>query len=168
MCVLFFTLRSAVVDALYVDRISPTQSHHLYLTLLTFLFSYAYDRRITQGETTPESAWTICALTPAISALDSAPYTTSHNLDLELFDDAELAATFAASYRRSLAFPLYRSYALAEACKSDVSCFLVGGKQLILRCLLDMKKIVDQHDIYHVYCKIWIDDFCRWVQGYAR
>ena len=168
MCVSPLSKRSVVIDLLFADLVSPAQNHHLYLTLLTLLFSYAYDSRTTQEEPTPESAWTICSLTPAFSALDPAPYAPSNGSNPEFFDEAELAATFATSYRRSLAFPLHRSYVLAEACKTDVSSFLAGGKRLVLRCLLRLKDILDHHDVYYVYSKIWLDDFCLWAQAYAR
>ncbi|KAJ7441545.1 hypothetical protein FB451DRAFT_1414561 [Mycena latifolia] len=41
---------------------------------VSILFSYAYETRTTLGDFTPESAWTICSLTPAFSALDPPPY----------------------------------------------------------------------------------------------
>ncbi len=80
----------------------------------------------------------------------------------------ELAAVLTTSYRRALAFPLYRSFALAEACRSDVASFLYQGKRVILRCLLEVKNILDHHDVYYVYSKIWVDDFCVWLQTNAR
>ncbi|KZT28545.1 SHQ1-domain-containing protein [Neolentinus lepideus HHB14362 ss-1] len=151
---------------------TDTQTHDLYLTLLSLLFSYAYESRTTQRDPTPESAWTICSLTPAFSALDPPPYPTSFpqlpkDGHIARFAVAELASTFTASYRRALAFPLYRSWALAEACRLDVSAFLTGGKRTVTRCLLEMKHILDHHDVYYVYSKIWVDDFCTWVQAYA-
>lgn len=56
------------------DLTSPIDVHNLYLTLLTILFSYVYDARTTQCDPSTESAWTICSLTPAFSALDPPPY----------------------------------------------------------------------------------------------
>ncbi|EPQ58433.1 SHQ1-domain-containing protein [Gloeophyllum trabeum ATCC 11539] len=151
---------------------TEAQTQCLYLTLLTLLFSYAYESRTTQHDPTPESAWTICSLTPAFSALDPPPYCATPaeppaDVHSPYFADAMLATTFAALYRRSLAFPLYRSWALAEACRSDVASFLSGGKRVVTRCLLEMKHILDHHDVYYVYSKIWVDDFCTWVQAYA-
>ncbi|KAI0690061.1 SHQ1-domain-containing protein [Cytidiella melzeri] len=146
---------------------TTSQTHNLYLTLITLLYAYAYDSRTTQKDPTPESPWTICSLTPAFSALDPAPYVARKTATLEHFDKKELAATLATSYRRSLTFPLYRSYALAEACRADVASFLAGGKRLVVRCLLEMKEILDHHDVYYAYSKIWVDDFCLWAQAYA-
>ncbi|KAF8631428.1 hypothetical protein AX17_005105 [Amanita inopinata Kibby_2008] len=142
------------------------QTHDLYLTLVTFLFSYAYDSRTTQHDPTPESAWTLCNLIPAFSALDpptspltlNGPYT---------FTPDEICETLVASYRRLLAFPLYRSFALAETCRRDTARLLSRGKRSVTRCLLEMKRILDHHEVYYVYSKIWLEDFCVWVQAYA-
>ncbi|KAI0374690.1 SHQ1-domain-containing protein [Pilatotrama ljubarskyi] len=145
---------------------TPEQTHNLYLTLLTLLFAYAYETRTTQHDPTPESAWTISSLTPAFSALDPPPYGEPSSNSSE-FTEAELSDTFTASYRRSLAFPLYRSFALAEACRADVAALLARGKRVVARCLMETKDILDHHDVYYVYSKIWVDDFCVWTLAYA-
>ncbi|TBU32244.1 SHQ1-domain-containing protein [Dichomitus squalens] len=148
---------------------TPAQTHALYLTLLTVLFSYAYEMRTTQHDPTPESAWTLASLTPAFSALDPAPYDQpqQHSAVPGAFTEAEVASTFTVSYRRALAFPLYRSFALAEACRADVAGLLSRGKRLVARCLLEVKDILDHHEVYYVYSKIWVDDFCVWTLAYA-
>lgn len=148
------------------DLTTASLTHDLYLTLLTLLFAYAYDARSTQHDPSTESAWTICSLVPAFSALDPPPY---HSATLTSdFSPSELAETLMPSYRRSLAFPLYRSFAFAEACRLDVAEFLFGGRRTVVRCLLEMKNILDHHDVYYVYSKIWVEDFCVWAQAYAR
>ncbi|EJD05971.1 SHQ1-domain-containing protein [Fomitiporia mediterranea MF3/22] len=138
------------------------QTHNLYLTLLTILFSYAYDARTTQSDPTPESAWTICSLTPAFSALDPPPYAFQTTTPLR-FTQRDLQDALIPSLRRSLAFPLYRSFALAEKCLEDVSVVLQHGRRAVLRTLLETKRILDMHEVYYVYSKIWVDDFCQWV-----
>ncbi|KAF9264856.1 SHQ1-domain-containing protein [Marasmius fiardii PR-910] len=142
------------------------QTHNLYLTILTILFAYAYDSRTTQHDPTPESAWTLCTLTPAFSALDPAPYSSTPDPSFA-FQEEELAATFVSSYRRSLSFPLYRSFALAEKCRDDVAAFLARGKRVVFRCLLEMKDIIDHHEVYYVYSKVWLDDYCVWIQTHT-
>ena len=88
------------------------------------------------------------------------------------FDDGalslELSETLIPSYRRALAFPLYRSWVLADACKTDAAQFLLRGTRTVLRCLLELRAILDAHDVYYVYSRIWLDDFCRWIQACAR
>ncbi|KAG0705046.1 SHQ1 protein-domain-containing protein [Suillus ampliporus] len=150
---------------------TPLQQRNLYLTLLTLLFAYAYDRRTTQHDPTPESAWTICSLVPAFSALDPPPYPTSESVPLSIptpgFTDHDLASALTPSYRRSFAFPLYRSFAMADACRKDVAAILAKGRRMVTRYLLEMKHILDHHEVYYVYNKIWVDDFCVWIQASA-
>ena len=148
------------------------QERSLYLTLITLLFAYAYDKRTTLHDPTPESAWTICSLVPAFSALDPPPYTsvTSDTIGPSrlLFTDAELISTLTTSYRRSFTFPLYRSFQLSEACRRDVASYMAQGKRMITRSLLETKRILDHHEVYYVYSRIWLDDFCVWIQTCAR
>lgn len=88
------------------------------------------------------------------------------------FDDGalslELSETLIPSYRRALAFPLYRSWVLAKACKTDAARFLLRGTRTVLRCLLELRGILGAHEVYYVYSRIWLDDFCRWIQACAR
>lgn len=155
------------------DLATNAQTHELYLILLTLLFSYAYDARSTQHDPNSESAWTISVLTPAFSALDPPRYLADIHATLPpdsepIFSPTEIAAVLVPSYRRSIAFPLYRSFALAETCRRDVAGLLYKGRRTIVRCLLEMKKILDHHDVYYIYSKIWVEDFCVWTQAYAR
>jgi protein SHQ1 len=147
---------------------TSSQQRNLYLTLLTLLFAYAYDRRTTQHDPTPESAWTICSLVPAFSALDPPPYVSLESVPLSIptsgFTDHDLASALMPSYRRSLAFPLYRSFAMADACRNDIAAILAKGRRTVTRCLLEMKHVLDHHEVYYVYNKIWVDDFCVWIQ----
>ena len=174
---------TSTTQVLLIDLASPQETHNLYLTLLTLLFAYAYDARTTQHDPTPESAWTIAALTPAFSALDPPPYSHSphrspqvtqritkddlKHSDLD-FESGELAETFIPSYCRAVAFPLYRSWALADACRKDVAHFLLRGTRTILRCLLELRAILDAHEVYYIYSRIWLDDFCHWIQACTR
>jgi len=158
--------------SLFTDIPTTLQRRNLYLTLVTLLFAHVYDRRTTQNDPTPESAWTICSLVPAFSALDPPPYMTTEGVPFpvptpELTDD-DLASVLVASYRRSLAFPLYRSFVLADACRKDVAAVLAKGRRMTTRYLLEMKHILDHHEVYYVYSKIWLDDFCVWIQASAR
>lgn len=137
------------------DLSTPSQTRELHITLCTVLFAALYDWRTTQDDPTPESAWTICKLVPAFSALDpcSAP--------------ASLHSALRTSYRRALAFPLYRSFGLCQRIQKDVAQLLVRGTRAVTRRLLVTKKILDSHDVYYVYSKIWVDDFCAWVSSHT-
>ncbi|KAG2147152.1 SHQ1 protein-domain-containing protein [Suillus cothurnatus] len=119
-----------ITEHITTDLPTSSQQRNLYLTLLTLLFAYAYDRRTTQHDPTPESAWTIAHLKRS----SVYPHVGVHR--------SRLASALMPSYRRSLAFPLYRSFAMADAYET---------------CL-------DHHEVYYVYNKIWVDDFCVWIQ----
>lgn len=123
--------------------------------------------RFTQGDPSSESAWTLVALTPAFSALDAAPYVPEDRAGNQEIMTAAIAAACTQSYRRALAFPLSRSFALAEACRLDVAQTLLAGVRGVVRALLEVKRVLDAHEAYYVYSKIWVDDFCTWVQVHA-
>lgn len=67
-------------------------------------------------------------------------------------------------YRRALTYPLYRNVALCEKVLQDVYIMFKLGKRAILKALLDMKYLFDHHDVYYVYSKIFLDDYCVWIQ----
>ncbi len=144
------------------------ETHNMYLTLINILFSYSYETRTTHHDPTPESAWTISSLTPCFSALDPPPYCDQSAFHADVFSPSEIASTVVASYRRSLAFPLYRSFALAERCRLDVAELLMKGRRTLARCLLEIKDVLDRHEVYYIYSKIWVNDFCVWIQAYAK
>ncbi|KAK0210604.1 SHQ1 protein-domain-containing protein [Desarmillaria ectypa] len=144
------------------------EMHNLYLTLINLLFSYSYETRTTDYDFTPESAWTISSLTPCFSALDPPPYCDQALAHADIFSLSEIASTFVASYRRCLTFPLYRSFALAERCRLDVAELLLKGRRTLAQCLLEIKDILDRHEVYYIYSKIWVNDFCVWIQAYAK
>ena len=141
-----------------LDLPTPQQTTSLYLTLVTILFSCCYDLRTTQHEPTTQSAWTIAILTPCMSALDVSNTT----------NPVDLPDVMARSYRRALTFPLYRNWLLCERLRKDVANILVTGRRGVTRALLGVKNILEHHDIYYVYSKIWIEDYCVWVQTGAR
>jgi protein SHQ1 len=37
------------------------------------------------------------------------------------------------------------------------------GKRAVVRCLLELKHILDHHDVYYIFSKIWVDDFLVWI-----
>ncbi|KAH8833533.1 SHQ1 protein-domain-containing protein [Flagelloscypha sp. PMI_526] len=129
---------------------STSQESGLYLTLVQVLFAYAYETRTTELDPSPESPWTLCILVPSFSSLH-APEPTGENWTAE-----DLTLALVASYRRALAFPLYRSWALCERCRQDIAHFIGTGKRAVTRALLWVKDLLDHHEVYYVYSKIWI------------
>ncbi|KAJ2637055.1 hypothetical protein GGF40_002624 [Coemansia sp. RSA 1286] len=124
----------------------------IYLGLVDILFSYSLDLRINQGEPTVESAWAIGAVSATFS-------------NLEQF--STLDAVVAACFRRGLAYPLYRNWELCEKALEDIYVILKLGRRAVLKALLEIKSIFDKHDIYYIYSKLFIDDYCVWIQTLA-
>ncbi|ORZ09506.1 box H/ACA snoRNP assembly protein Shq1 [Absidia repens] len=120
-----------------------------YLGLVDILYAYCYNHRTSEGENSVESVWCIGTLSSTISSLEQ----------FSTLKDAVLAC-----YRRALAYPLYRNWTLCEKVLQDVYIMFKLGKRAILKALLEMKDLFDHHDIYYVYSKIWLDDYCVWIQ----
>jgi protein SHQ1 len=130
----------------------------LYYTILCILFSYSYEIRSFQGETTIESAWTIGKLTPQISCLDSQLIQSNNETEKNMIKIIILTMA-----RRALGFPLYRQYDLIIKSWMDVYWILRCGKRGVLKVLLEVRELFRKHDIYYIYCKILFDDLCSWV-----
>ncbi|KAF7378058.1 Protein shq1 [Mycena sanguinolenta] len=127
--------------------IDTPQTKNLYLTLVNILFSYAYETRTTQGDPNPESAWTICSLVPAFSALDPPPYSapppTPH--------PRLLPRTSPRVYPNPIAAP-----------SASLSTAHFYWRKPAVPTSPDYSYLV-----YYVYSKIWMEDFCVWVQASA-
>ncbi|KAF7725986.1 Hsp90 cochaperone shq1 [Apophysomyces ossiformis] len=120
-----------------------------YLGLVDIMFAYSYNHRISEGDNTVESVWCIGKLSPTMACLEQ--FTT-------------LRETMIACFRRALAYPLYRHFGLCEKVLQDVYVLFRLGKRAILKALLEMKDMFDHHDVYYIYSKTWLDDYCVWIQ----
>jgi protein SHQ1 len=127
--------------------INPDMERVIYLGLVDILFSYCYNYRTTEGEDTVESAWNICRISGTLSALES----------FQTLQDV-------LKCRRSLSFPLYRSFSLSLKVKDDVVVLLKLGERAILKALLSMKQLISFHESMYLMDRIYISDYCCWVQ----
>ncbi|KAL1510099.1 hypothetical protein AB1Y20_006431 [Prymnesium parvum] len=117
--------------------------------LVDLLFAYCYDVRTTEGEHTVESGWTICRVSSLLSFLDA----------FSSIRDVALA-----SVRRSLCYPLRRHWELALRVLCDVVTLLRLGPEAVLRALLDVRRLVQAREDGHLLVRIFLDDYCIWVQ----
>ncbi|KAI8822541.1 SHQ1 protein-domain-containing protein [Fimicolochytrium jonesii] len=120
-----------------------------YLGLVDLVFAYSYNHRTTEGENTVESPWTIAILSATLSSFETF---------------GTLRETLIASVRRSLAFPLYRSFALATRCIEDTAAMFKLGKRALLKAVLQIQSLVGSDDRMYILRKIWIDDYAVWIQ----
>ncbi|KAJ2528075.1 hypothetical protein GGH20_002792 [Coemansia sp. RSA 1937] len=121
----------------------------VYLGMVDLLFAYSLELRSHLGELTIESAWAIGAVSSTLS-------------NLEQF--STLRETCVAGYRRGLAYTLYRHWDLCERAMDDVRVICQNGRRAILKVFLDLKRVFDEHDVYYVYSKLFLDDYCVWLQ----
>lgn len=125
------------------------QKFYAYTGLIDILFAYCYNDRINCGESNVEAGWTIAKLSSTLSWLD-----TFKSLDQVLIS----------SFRRSLCMPLYRNWKLTQMVFNDMLFILKKGQQLILKCLLNVRKIFIDGDSRYILNDLYINDYCIWVQ----
>lgn len=129
--------------------ISPTSLKRHHFALVSLLLASCYNHRTTLGENTVESAWTLVKL----SILSTFVLPDS-------LEDAVIQ-----SARSMLVFPLFRNWALIEKCIKDTAVILKLGRGHVLATLLDVKNVCDMNECAHVLSKVWMEDFCVWIQS---
>jgi protein SHQ1 len=128
---------------------SPEQDESLLLGMLDILFAYVYDHIMTDGDPTIESSWTVCILSSALSWLDE-------------FDSLELVVGHC--IRRTLIYPYLRNYALAMYCWNQVACILKQKRRCIIRCLLQVRNILNRSECHYLGNRLFIDPYLVWIQ----
>ena len=109
----------------------------------------AYDHRITDGEHNVESAWTMCAISPTLSFL---------------CEQRSVRGCITACYRRALAYPLCRNWELIDQVAKDTQQIFALGKRAILRCILDVKHVLEKDEVKYVMNQLYLTDYCVWLQ----
>jgi len=123
------------------------------LGLLDILFAFTYNHLSTMGENTVESAWTICKISPTLSWF---------------VEFQTVKQTLVSCIRRSLAYPLYRHWELSMKVLECTKMLFQLGKRALLRSLIDTKRIFDKSDFQHHQNRLYIDDYCVYIQGVRR
>ncbi|CAF1201787.1 unnamed protein product [Rotaria sp. Silwood1] len=121
----------------------------IYLGLIDLLYAFAYDQRITQGEPCCESPWNIHKLSSTLSWFD---YFT------------DLPSVLISCCRRTLIYPLIRSFKLAKRCLWDVIEILSMGKCAILQCFLQMRRLFLDDEHRYLLNTLYLNDYCLWIQ----
>ncbi|GKY97370.1 hypothetical protein MPSEU_000695400 [Mayamaea pseudoterrestris] len=144
--------------------IDPAFEDGLLLGLLDILFAYAYDHLMTDGDPTVESAWTISILSASFSWLndwlDDAWILDKCSSGLsETLDTVILSST-----RRSLIYPYLRNLHFAVKIWQHVGCILARGRRCAIRCLLQVREILHQSELYYLNNKLLVDPYLAWLQ----
>ncbi|EJU05728.1 SHQ1-domain-containing protein [Dacryopinax primogenitus] len=135
--------------------LTPELNRNLYLTIVPILFSTAYDALTTFSEPTSQSAWTISVLAAPFVSLNSLPA------------NCTLLSALVSCYRRALAYPLYRSWALCEGVRREAAQILRKGRRGVGKLLFWTRAVLDAGGPYAAYARVWVDDYLRWVQMHA-
>jgi len=134
--------------------ISNDQLKSLLLSLMDILFAYAYDHRLTTGDPTCESSWTIVTLSPTLCWFECY---------LPTFDS--ICCVLQWSIRRSLIYPYIRNYNFAASqIVQDVFDIIIGGRRTILRCLLHIRDIMEKSEFHYLLNKLYIDPYIKFIQ----
>ena len=136
--------------------ISPQQDESLFLGLLDILFGYVYDHLMTDGDPTTESSWTVCILSSTLSWLDAYNSTD---------DSLELVVQH--SIRRALIYPYLRNYEIAMYCWSQLCYILKKGRRCIIRCLLQVRAVLDKSECHYLGNRLYVDPYLLWIQRHV-
>ncbi|XP_065183203.1 protein SHQ1 homolog [Sycon ciliatum] len=120
-----------------------------YLGLVDLMMAYAYNHRSTCGENTVESGWTVSKVACLLSWF-------------EWF--SSLKDVVVASARNMLAYPLYRHWKLVKLVLKDVSSIFLLGRRQILKCLLEIRCLLQDDENRYLLNDLYITDYCVWVQ----
>jgi hypothetical protein len=61
---------------------------------------------------------------------------------------------------------MVRHWGLTQTVLADVVTIFSMGKRSVLRALLGVKRILDRSDPRFYHCKLFVDDYCVWLQAY--
>jgi protein SHQ1 len=142
---------------------AESESSWLWNGLLDILFAYVYDHLLTQGEATVESAWTISTLSCSLSWLDNSRGFTS-------FNDSQsggVGDVVTASLRRTLIYPYFRNLEFGlhvwnQVC--EILQFPSDATKCVIRCMLQVRTILEQSELYYLGNKLYIDPYLAWLQ----
>ena len=148
--------------AIPITAIDASRQQRLCIGLLDILFAYVYDHVTTEGDPTVESAWTIFILSTSFSWLDDW-------LDDDVADDVLflVPAVIRSSIRRALIYPYLRSLEFACFIWTQVQTILSQGLRTVLRCLLQIRVILDRSELYYFGNKLYVDPYLMWLQQYT-
>jgi protein SHQ1 len=139
-------LLSTIPYPLLPERVHSEETE--WYTLLDLLFAYVYDHLMTQAEPTVESAWTISCLSSSLSWLD-------------VFESVEDVVN--ASLRRALVYPYIRNLDFGVHIWKEVAS-IVEDRRCIIRCLLQVRSILDKSDTFYLGNKLFVDPLLAWLQ----
>lgn len=147
-------LVSTKAQLLPISAISSEQKESLLLSLMDILYAYAYDHRTTCGDPSCESSWTVVMISQTLSWFES--YTPPYD---------NIAQVLRWSIRRAIIYPYLRNFNFVSILLvNDLVDIFSGGRRTVLRCLLQIQKILDGSEFHYLFNKLYINPYICWVQ----
>ena len=117
--------------------------------LVDILFGCCYDHRMTSGDSTTESNWTIFIQSRCLSWLDPP---------------TNVSEAVLSNIRRCLCYPYMRCWSFAQLCLLDVETLLRKGARPVLKMMLQAREIFAKSESRYLLNRLWLDDYCVWLQ----
>uniref|UniRef100_A0A1I7TQE2 Protein SHQ1 homolog n=1 Tax=Caenorhabditis tropicalis TaxID=1561998 RepID=A0A1I7TQE2_9PELO len=123
-------------------------------SLVDILFSWCYDQRVNNWESTCESGWTCSKLSPSMSFFVKFP---------------SVRECILTAIRRSLSYPLYRSFQLSTRIIDDVTFCFSSGCTALLHILCDIHRIfIESGEFRYILNDLFITDYIFWIQSVSE
>jgi protein SHQ1 len=147
------------------DDQNVNKNERLAVGMLDLLFAYVYDHLITDGDPTVESAWTVSTLSASLCWLDDwIDDDDGTATDL----DAAVKSVVQSSIRRALVYPYIRTVDFGVHVWKQVALVLRQGLRTVIRCLLQLRVILDRSEMYYLGNKLFVDPYLAWLQQHAH
>ena len=139
---------------------STTEEQNLWYGIIDLLFAYCYDHLLTDGDPTVESAWTVSILSVGLSWLESFDNNKKN-------DRGAADLVVVQSIRRSLIYPYLRNLEFAVYVWKQVV-HILQDRRCVIRCLLQLRTVLDQSELYYLGNKLYVDPYLAWLQDAKR
>jgi protein SHQ1 len=129
--------------------ISRAMAKRHFFSIADVVFAGVYDALLFAKEGSCESHWTIAKLSGTLS-----------------WFDVPLSATDAVlmSLRRSMVYPLFRSYGFAKVCWEQTSGLFREGRTAVLKCLLRSARLMEKGEHRWRLNRLYFEPMMSWLQ----
>ncbi|CAB3409623.1 unnamed protein product [Caenorhabditis bovis] len=134
-----------------LPKLTEKEQKCVALGLIDMIFAFCYEQRVNGWEMTCESGWTLRKLSPTLSYLVR-------------YETAKQALAFAV--RRSLCYPLYRNFDLAQKIVEDLKIVFKHGKGALVHILTEIHNaFVSSGEFRYIFNDLFITDYLIWIQA---
>ncbi|CAJ0602765.1 unnamed protein product [Cylicocyclus nassatus] len=134
-----------------LPRLSRKERRSVALSVIDFVFAFAYDSRINEWEICCESGWNYVKLAPSLAFLCRWENATE---------------ALVGCVRRSMCYPLYRNWDLALKVVEDTKRIISEGRSAILHILCKIHEVlITSGEFRYLFNDLFITEYCIWIQS---